>query len=368
MSGALLPLSHRVQIEPLKPVHKLWHIPDTGSGVCPGCGKAAGSDPFAFGGHDWHNDCFTCSLCREPFTDTCIPKDDFVLHQECFAECFCDRCAKCARHIPPKKAVDGGRGKLFHSQCYACTKCGDRDPLSAKQLVFGFPYCQRCYDDATKMYPKCLSCPKTLLPGDQCQEFVFQGRKYFAHTENCCKCAVCAAAVTVGSAAVYADKLLCPACFKKGIAHNCASCNNPIFKDAVEMNGVFWHTPHFACCVCKKELKLANASFTMGHLRCKTCASEDRQKCGHCRQPVEGRAIHACGAVYHPDCLVCIRCQLKLEKVVHQSLRGKPICLDCSFKLQKEGLLDKRGRALPGKMVEDEQQRVQSQKARTSKT
>lgn len=348
MSEDLLPFANIVSIEPFDPPRRLWHMPNTPPGICPGCETKIDKSRLTFAGHDWHPECFRCSLCREPFQNPqCVPKDDLVLHQECYKQCFCERCAKCTQLIDPQQSVQA-IGKFFHQKCFTCMKCGDRDSTMTSFLpLYGFPYCMRCFQELQENFPKCLTCKKVILPTHEHREFFFRGKKYYVHFQECFKCSYCPVQLHVKSCCAYEDKLVCTTCLSNAFKKMCAECNKPIFESQVaKMENIYWHPAHFVCSVCQQQLKPNTAVFNAGVLKCRTCSATDRSKCVGCGQVVSENGVHACGFLWHQNCLKCQFCDNNVLKAKFVNVQNKPCCVDCYRRLKSENKIDKRGQLL----------------------
>lgn len=348
MSSDLLPFATVVNIEPYDPPRRLWHMPNAPPGVCPGCETKIDKTKITFAGHDWHPDCFRCSLCRQPFNGLqCIVKDDLVLHEDCYKQCFCERCAKCCQLIDPQKSVQA-IGRHFHPECFTCVRCGDRDATMQRFItLYGFPYCRRCFEALQDNFPKCLSCHEAIVPTLEHREFFFRGRKYFVHFPDCFKCSFCPNQLHVKTCCVYKDRLVCKDCFDNAMKRVCAECSEPIFGQGARMENIWWHPSHFVCSVCKCQLKTNTAVFNAGVLKCRTCAAEDRGKCGGCGKPVDSKgAVHACGCVWHGECLKCQMCNQSVLRKKFANIKGKPCCVECYERMKSEGRIDKRGQVI----------------------
>ena len=347
MSSELLPLANVVSIDAYDPPRRLWHMPNTPPGVCPGCETKIDKSKLNFAGHDWHPECLRCSLCRQPLqAGQCVTKDDLILHHDCYRECFCERCAKCCQLVDPQDAVQA-IGRSFHSKCFTCVRCGDRDSTMQMFLtLYGFPYCRKCFDELQDNFPKCLTCKKVILPTHEHREFFFRGKKYFVHFPDCFKCKFCTNQMHVKSCCVYEEQLVCKECFDSANKKICAECNKPIFEGGARMDNIFWHTEHFVCSVCKQALKPNTCVFYAGVLKCRNCAAEDRSKCAGCGNVVNDNGVHACGSLWHSACLKCQFCHISVLTKKFSNIRNKPCCVDCFNKLKQENKIDKRGQLI----------------------
>lgn len=55
-----------------------------------------GTKKMEYKGHQWHEKCFTCSVCRNPIgTKSFIPRDNDIYCTTCYEQKFATRCIKC---------------------------------------------------------------------------------------------------------------------------------------------------------------------------------------------------------------------------------------------------------------------------------
>jgi len=52
---------------------------------------------FEYKGKQWHEECFTCMVCKEPIRNkSFIPRDDQVVCVPCYERDFAQKCSACA--------------------------------------------------------------------------------------------------------------------------------------------------------------------------------------------------------------------------------------------------------------------------------
>jgi hypothetical protein len=289
----------------------------------------------------WHAECFLCSLYQQPFTENCVPKDDLVLHPECYKECFGERYAKCTELITPSEAAHN-RGLPFHMRCYKCVRCGDLLASGTNCLtLFQFPYCAHCSDEVIKLLPTCCTCRKAILPEQEFRSFYFHGSKSHAHVP-CFRCCVCQNGLNEASARSFRHKLFCEGCYTNGMKFVCAGCNSPIFSTPITLDDrVSWHSECFKCSACNDAMTQQKGVLVFGILKCKGCAARDRTLCGGCGKPVE-QGVPACGTIWHQDCLKCQKCKKSVLKISFTSVCGKPVCQGCKNSMIRDGKMDKK--------------------------
>lgn len=343
--GGKLPFAVDVTIKEYKPPRRLWHIPNTPPGTCPGCGsKIEGQSSISAAGHDWHVECFRCSLCRNPMpADQFVTRADLIFHHDCQLQCYNDRCAKCTELVDTK---DGCQllNRVYHRSCLSCERCGKKQSTGAKILsLYNMPYCQSCYEELIKTFPRCVTCQRPVLPSEDSKSFFYQGQKYFFHNPDCAKCAHCSKIPKVDELIVHKNKLCCKNCYKEASKKICAQCNEPIFNQASKMENIYWHAEHFQCSICHANIQPTSCVFNFGILKCKPCATEDRPICQGCGRPIQDSPVTALRAQWHQQCLICQFCERNVIGKKFFNVSGLPCCNECFEQQKKEGNIDKKG-------------------------
>lgn len=357
-----LPLACELNVISLEPIGKLWHVPKVQPGYCPGCERKVDKALLNFNNQDWHPECFRCSLCRQAFPDNkCIIRDDLILHDDCFKQCFEERCAVCNEYVKKRKnklPVEAFN-KTFHAKCFKCTRCQSTLDPSKFYQYYSMPYCNDCVEKMSDYFPKCLTCTHPINESTtQAKTFYFQGTKYYVHDPTCYKCKFCAEEIgDETNCRVHENYLICKKCYDQGMEKICAYCNEPIFDQGSNMGNVFWHTAHFRCTKCLSFLKSDACEFRYGVLKCKGCAIEDKPRCANCNLPINSNPINACGLLFHPKCLVCPYCNKSLISHSFSRVRGKPCCMKCFRKLVKEKKIDEHGNPIIKKMKKKDKKR-----------
>jgi len=342
----LLPFSVPLIIGQYDPPRRLWHVPNTPPGICPGCTSKIENDrsKITIAGHDWHQECFRCSLCQQPIPiDKCVTKDDLVLHLHCALECFSERCAKCTKLVDQKEGLQV-LGRVYHKSCLCCEKCGDKQSINVKLLaIYQQPYCSQCYEDLIDLFPKCITCKRPILPTGERREFFCHGEKYFIHYPDCLKCAFCPKPPREDQCMVYDNKLCCNNCYTEAHKRICAACNEPIFEQSSKMENIHWHQNHFECTVCRTPLKANTCVFNFGVLKCRSCAAEDKPICVGCGKTILDQGVQACNGIWHSQCLKCQFCHKNVINKKFSNVSSRPCCEDCYKIKREEGEIDKSG-------------------------
>lgn len=135
----------------------------------------------------YHTDCWICSQCRKELLSLGL---DFYLlesHPYC-AECYhraidrvCAKCGKIAKESPVKAL-----GKVWHSTCFVCQKCGCSFTQSRNFYNHnGTPYCEKHFQEVEMEENICAHCGKG-ISGDIINAL---GKKW--HDPECWVCRVC---------------------------------------------------------------------------------------------------------------------------------------------------------------------------------
>ena len=345
MKTERLPFTVDVTIQEYRPPRRLWHIPDVGTNICPYCGiKIDRNQPsIQAGNHDWHKECFRCSLCRKPMDiNSYSQKDDLIFHHDCRLECYANRCAKCTELVEDDEGVMV-QDRIYHRNCLSCDKC--QKPISSTSqilTIFDMIYCSTCYDELIKTLPKCVSCRHPILPQEKSISFFWQGIKYFAHDPECSKCIHCGKNYKERDLLVAEDKVCCQNCYQEALHKICAECNEPIFDQTSKLENLYWHPKCFQCSICKTKLNTNTCVFNYGILKCRSCAMEDRPICRGCGRPIQEEPLQALRAAWHRDCLVCQFCEENVINKPFQNVEGFPCCNECFQEKIASGEIDKK--------------------------
>jgi len=112
-------------------------------------------------------------------------------------------------------------------------------------------------------------------------------------------------------------------------SRNCDSCGKVLTEDGHFALGKVFHKECFKCHGCHK--KLDGKFFTKDDKPfCRKCHTATTEQCTVCKQKIIGDCVVNNDTFYHPDCMRCSICDVKLRGVYH-FFQNKPIC-DKDFK------------------------------------
>ena len=116
--------------------------------VCGTCNEAISGSCLEALGKSWHQDCFVCAECHQPFPGgEFIPKDGTPYCTTHFHEKFGVKCAGCNQAIVGDflNAV----GKKWHAACLKCGVCSADLPDAAFYERNNIPHCATCFTSSS---------------------------------------------------------------------------------------------------------------------------------------------------------------------------------------------------------------------------
>ncbi|KAI9183370.1 hypothetical protein H9P43_004287 [Blastocladiella emersonii ATCC 22665] len=297
---------------------------------CGVCGQdTAGLPTMMALGETYHESCFLCSRCHQPFPDGAFYQHEGQLLCEAdFNDVAFDKCAKCGQPIDGE--VFNALDKKYHPDCFCCTRCQVR-------LVGGFmrfdgkPYCKPCNEitireEAEVQATNCYRCKKPI----DGQPFIYRGNRYHAFHFNC---AICKLELRP-DCKEHEGKLYCPEDYIRATAPACFACKKLIFGHATSSMGKNFHPEHFVCAKCEDPF---SDGIFYEHLGQALCALHFREatgtRCGRCLQVIMGNVVEAAGKQWCEDHFLCTGCDTSLAGKMFGDWDGRPICPDCFARL-----------------------------------
>ncbi|KAF8790258.1 Four and a half LIM domains protein 2 like protein [Argiope bruennichi] len=178
---------------------------------CDGCNEVfrAGTKKMEYKGHQWHEKCFTCSVCKTPIgTRSFIPRDNDIYCTTCYEQKYATRCIKCNQII-----TAGGvtyRNEPWHRECFSCTNCGTS--LAGQRFTSRDekPYCADCFGEL--FAKKCTACNKPITGIGGTRFISFEDRNWH---NDCFMCAECRTSLVGKGFITDGSDILCPECAKQ---------------------------------------------------------------------------------------------------------------------------------------------------------
>ncbi|CAF1182863.1 unnamed protein product [Adineta ricciae] len=150
---------------------------------CMQCSKSiVGEKAVIFNDNKYHADCFRCSQCYQPITES-----KFHMHNskpccnECFDKNIAPQCQQCLRAISVGKSVIYN-GKSYHPDCFRCGQCRKIMYESRFYQVDNKPCCSECHEK--NFTSRCAKCDRSIV------DFytTYKGKHYHTHCFVCSKC------------------------------------------------------------------------------------------------------------------------------------------------------------------------------------
>ncbi|XP_042219782.1 actin-binding LIM protein 3-like [Homarus americanus] len=222
--------------------------------LCEACGKKCSGEVLRVQEKYFHINCFKCHSCKKSLAQGgFFTRDKDYYCTECYQKNFGQRCATCGLYVEGE--VVSALGNSYHQKCFTCARCrqpfptGERVTYTGKECL-----CQRCLHipvvdsqsptrSPTSGGPKCAGCKEELVEG---QALIALDQQWHIW---CFKCAICST-VLHGE---YMGKDGLPYCEKDYQAQfgvKCAYCNRFISGKVLQAGDN--HHFHPTCARCTK--------------------------------------------------------------------------------------------------------------------
>ncbi|XP_069174437.1 PDZ and LIM domain protein 7-like isoform X3 [Procambarus clarkii] len=222
--------------------------------LCESCGKKCSGEVLRVQEKYFHINCFKCHSCKKSLAQGgFFTREKDYYCTECYQKNFGQRCATCGLYVEGE--VVSALGNSYHQKCFTCARCrqpfptGERVTYTGKECL-----CQRCLHipvvdsqsptrSPTSGGPKCAGCKEELVEG---QALIALDQQWHIW---CFKCAICST-VLHGE---YMGKDGLPYCEKDYQAQfgvKCAYCNRFISGKVLQAGDN--HHFHPTCARCTK--------------------------------------------------------------------------------------------------------------------
>ncbi|XP_066946544.1 actin-binding LIM protein 2-like isoform X24 [Macrobrachium rosenbergii] len=222
--------------------------------LCEACGKKCSGEVLRVQEKYFHINCFKCHSCKKSLAQGgFFTKEKDYFCTECYQKNFGQRCATCGLYVEGE--VVSALGNTYHQKCFTCARCRQPFPTGERVTYTGSDcLCQRCLHipivdsqspsrSPTAGGPKCAGCKEELVEG---QALIALDQQWHIW---CFKCAACNT-VLHGE---YMGKDGLPYCEKDYQAQfgvKCAYCNRFISGKVLQAGDN--HHFHPTCARCTK--------------------------------------------------------------------------------------------------------------------
>uniref|UniRef100_UPI00358EFBAB LIM and senescent cell antigen-like-containing domain protein 1 isoform X2 n=1 Tax=Myxine glutinosa TaxID=7769 RepID=UPI00358EFBAB len=283
-------------------------------------------------GQLYHEGCFVCAQCFQPFPDGLFYEfEDRKYCEHDFHILFAPCCGHCGEFIVGR--VIKAMNNSWHPDCFRCDIC------SVALADIGFVknadrhLCRPCHtaERATGLgHSLCHKCHLIIEE----EPLMFRSDPYHADHFNCHNCGK----ELTSEARVLKGELFCLPCHDKLGVPICGACRRPIEGRVVNAMGKQWHVEHFVCAKCEKPFLGHRHYERKGLAYCEIHYNQlYGDICFHCNHVIDGDVVSALSKAWCVGCFCCSTCNAHLNlKTKFVELDLKPVCKRCYRQLPRE--------------------------------
>ncbi|XP_019855906.1 PREDICTED: LIM and senescent cell antigen-like-containing domain protein 1 isoform X2 [Amphimedon queenslandica] len=258
------------------------------------------------GGHVWHETCFVCVQCFQPF-----PEGVFFEHEgrryceQDYKTLYAPCCSGCGDFVIGR--VIRAVSQSWHPKCFKCVNCHCELADIGFVKNQGRPLCKRCNS-----------------------EFKGGAKKF---------CAKCSKQLTARCREKDGD-LYCLRCFDNMESSICGACRRPIEGRVIHAVGRTWHPEHFVCSYCEQPFEGRRHYERKGLAYCE----RDYQTlygdtCFGCNKPCKGDVVTVLNkswCIEHFNCTACDTLLSSRGGAKYIDMDERPYCKKCFDKIPVE--------------------------------
>ncbi|XP_066268087.1 LIM and senescent cell antigen-like-containing domain protein 1 isoform X2 [Branchiostoma lanceolatum] len=283
-------------------------------------------------GELYHEKCFVCAQCFQPFPDGLFYEYEgrkYCEHD--FHMLYAPCCGQCGEFVIGRviKAMNNN----WHPDCFTCHTC--HAPLADTGFVknAGRALCRPCNarERASGLGKYiCQKCHQMI----EDKHLIFKSEPYHPYHFNCHHCGKELTEV----ARELRGELYCLPCHDKMGIPICGACRRPIETRVVNALGKQWHVEHFVCAKCEKPFLGHRHYERKGLAYCETHYNQlFGDVCYQCNKVITGDVVSALNKSWCVACFACSICDQKLtlkSRFIEVDMR--PVCKKCYEKLPTE--------------------------------
>ncbi|XP_071837962.1 LIM and senescent cell antigen-like-containing domain protein 1 isoform X1 [Apostichopus japonicus] len=284
------------------------------------------------GGECWHEDCFVCAQCFQPFPEgTFFEFEGRKYCEHDFNMLFAPCCGKCKEFVIGRviKAMNNN----WHPACFLCQLCGTQLADTGFVKNRGRALCHPCHlkeKAASSGKHICYKCHGIIEDG----HIKFKMETYHPYHFNCGSCGE----ELTSTARELRGELYCLPCHDKMGIPICSACHRPIEERIVTALGKQWHVEHFVCARCEKPFLGHRHYEKNGKAYCETHYNQlFGNMCYYCSKAIISEMMCTMNKTWCEEHFYCSICDTLLNtksKFVEFDL--KPACKRCFDKFPVE--------------------------------
>lgn len=303
--------------------------------VCNLCQEPFGRDENIInsGGQVWHEPCFVCVECFQPFPDGVFYEHEGRKYCENdFQALFAPCCSGCGEFVIGR--VIRAMSQCWHPTCFKCVSCH----VELADIGFvknqGRPLCKKCNTDFKGGKRK--FCQKCSLP-IQGEHIVYKFQVVHPEHFNCHKCKK----ELTANCREKDSQLYCLRCFDNMESSICAACRRPIESRVIHALGKTWHPEHFVCSHCEKPFEGRRHYEKKGKAYCeRDYKALFGDVCFSCSKPCRGDVVNVLNKTWCIQHFRCTACDVLLATsrggARYADMDERPFCRRCFERVPAE--------------------------------
>ncbi|XP_035390103.1 LIM and senescent cell antigen-like-containing domain protein 1 isoform X2 [Electrophorus electricus] len=258
-------------------------------------------------GELYHEQCFVCAQCFQPFPEGLFYEfEDRKYCEHDFQMLFAPCCNKCGEFITGR--VIKAMNSSWHPDCFCCDICLAVLANVGFAKHAGRPLCRPCHNREKASELGRYICQKCYTIIDE-RPLIFKNDPYHPDHFGCTKCGK----ELTADARELKHELYCLPCHDKMGVPICGACRRPIEGRVVNALDKQWHVEHFVCSKCEKPFLGHRHYERRGLAYCETHYNQlFGDVCHHCNRVIEGEVISALNKAWCITCFCCSTCSSKL--------------------------------------------------------
>ena len=276
-----------------------------GETVCGLCSKAITTEALALAdGRLVHSTCLLCVRCGIRLYDEYKANGPTRI--------FCENCGPAAAPTLPAKHVQDTGDILKAAEWYYSDGDSNDGPVTVEKLAKLFK--GKTITEATFVWSEVLGDDADWLPlSDKKNEALLALVRGSGGGGSGAKPPPAAAKAAAAEVPVAADA--------------CAGCGGKLGVDVIQALDKQWHSKCFVCAGCSLPFDDGMFVAKEGKPYHKACAAKAfGATCAGCGELIDGKHVVVDGQKYHKTCFVCTNCKCTLEKGYANGPDGKPYC------------------------------------------
>lgn len=248
------------------------------SNRCARCKKGCSGESLRFNDKLFHANCLVCLVCGRDLANVgFFEQNDQYFCPEDFQERFGTKCSICHLFLEGEGINIGGN--TYHERCFVCTNCRNPFPPGEKVVLRGKDYiCQRCGavdqgdNSRVQRLEKCAGCGEDIRSG---QSLLALAKQWHLWCFTCTKCGC----LLAGEYMARDEKPYCEKDYQADFGVTCAGCSGYIIGKVLQAGEKHYHPQCSRCARCHGVFGEGQEMFLQGseiwHPDCSMTATQN---------------------------------------------------------------------------------------------